>query len=500
MTRPHLDGRVFAILVLSTALLSARVEAADQWIEVKSAHFVLTSNASEGATKRLAWQLEQVRSAIGVLWPWAKLDLTKPLSVLVVKDENSMKALVPSYWERKGGTRPATVWVGGADQNYLAIRTDTETRDELNINPYVTSYFSYVSLILQQSVPRPMPLWFSRGLAGVLSNTVVRDAKIFLGPPIPWHLERLREGSRLTTAALLKVDRHSPEYLDGEGLRGFDAQAWAFVHFLMFGENGARWPKLDQFARMTASGADPEVAFREALGKPEDFTGPFLAYVNRSLFTFRQINVDVTVKREGFTVTRLGAGDAAARRALLHAAMRRPIEARAAIAEARQAGVAEGDVAEALLLEAEDKDDAALAAFTKAVDAGSTSAYAHYRLASLLWRGEPDDATMARVEKLLARAVALNPRYPAAFAMLADARSVLKMGTPVGMALHAISLAPGEPHYRLTAARILWREGKYDDALKHAEAALAIADSEAERQRASDTIARITRAKAGGPY
>jgi hypothetical protein len=34
--------------------------------------------------------------------------------------------------------------------------------------------------------------------------------------------------------------------------------------------------------------------------------------------------------------------------------------------------------------------------------------------------------------------------------------------------------------------------------LKHAETALAISDSDDERQRASETIARITRAKAGG--
>lgn len=492
-------SRLLALLLVAAVLPAAHARAADQWIEVKSPHFLVTSNAAEGSTRKLAWQLEQIRSAIGVLWPWAKLDLAKPLSVVVVKDENSMKALVPGYWERKGGVRPATVWVSGADQNYLAIRLDTNARDELNVNPYVTSYFSYVSLILQQSVPRPMPLWFSRGLAGVMSNTIVRDAKIFLGPPIPWHLDRLREGSRLTMAALLQVDRNSPEYNSGEGLSALDAQAWALVHFLMFADNGARWPKLDQFARMTASGADPDVAFAEALGKPEDLVGPFGAYVNRSLFSFRQINVDVTVKREGFAVARLAAGEAASRRALLHAAMDRPVEARAAIAEARQGGsAAEGEVAEALLLDREGKDDAALAAYAKAVEAGSTSPYAHYRLASLLWRDDPDDATMARIEKLLARAVALNSRYASAHAMLAEARSVLKIGQPIAFALNAISIEPANPYHRIAAARILWRDGKYDEALKHAEAALAIADSDAERQRAKDTIAQITRAKAAG--
>src|SRR3982750_437154 len=149
-----------------------------------------------------------------------------------------MKSGARSYWEQKGGLPPASLWVGGPDQNYLALRSDVEARDEIHINPYVTSYFSYVSLILQQSVGHSLPLWFSRGLAGVMSNTIVRESKIYLGPPIPWHLERLREGMRLKLPALLKVARNSPEFRKGEDLSTFDAESWALVHFLMFGDNG----------------------------------------------------------------------------------------------------------------------------------------------------------------------------------------------------------------------------------------------------------------------
>ena len=106
MIRTMRPAALFLVFLVTAV---ARAEAADQWIEVKSAHFTLTSSASEGATKTLAWQLEQIRSAISVLWPWAKVDLNKPLSVFVVKDETSMRAMAPSYWEQKGGMRPATI-------------------------------------------------------------------------------------------------------------------------------------------------------------------------------------------------------------------------------------------------------------------------------------------------------------------------------------------------------------------------------------------------------
>ena len=501
-TCKSLPLRALAAVSLATGLVAAGtgpLAAAGQWIEVKSAHFVVTSNAGDGSARTIAWQLEQIRSAIATLWPWAKVDLNRPLGVFVVKDETALKALAPEFWERKGGMRPATVWVGGMDQNYLAIRVDTEAEDRLNINPYVTSYFSYVSLILQQSVGRPMPLWFSRGLAGVMSNTIVRDAKIMLGPPIPWHLDRLRDRTRLKIPALLKVSRSSPEFLNGESLADFDAQAWALVHFLMFGEASVRWPKLDRFAQLVAQGIEPDAAFREVLGPPEDLEGPFGVYITRSLYSFRQLNVDVATKREGFTARPLSVPEAASRRAMFHAAMRRPVEARAAIDEARKAGSApDAFAAEGLLFDAAGQDDEAKAAYGRAVDAASTNPYAYYRLASLLFRHEPDHDTLARIEKTLGQAVALNNRYAAAYALLGETRSLLGTGEPLGMALRAISLEPAEPHYRLTAASILWRQRKYDDALKHAEAALSLADTDDERQRAARMIESLTKAKGGG--
>jgi hypothetical protein len=167
-------------------LLAPGVHAADQWIEVKSAHFVVTSNAGRSNARDVAWQLEQIRRAISVWWPWARVDLNKPLAVVSVKDETTMKALAPEYWEQKGRVHPVTVWVTGPDQHSMVVRTDVKAEDRLYINPYQTSYFSYVSLILQQSVDTDLPPWFLRGLSGVMSNTIVRSDEIQFGTVIPY--------------------------------------------------------------------------------------------------------------------------------------------------------------------------------------------------------------------------------------------------------------------------------------------------------------------------
>jgi hypothetical protein len=159
-----------AFAALFALMPSDSAEAADKWTEMKSAHFTVWSNAGDGATRELLWQFEQIRGAVVAMWPWTKVDLTKPIQVLAVRDEQGMKALAPRYWEEKGAVHPASVWVEGADQNYMVIRTDVRSADTDMLNPYTNAYFSYVNLILDSSFDRPIPLWFLRGLAGVAST------------------------------------------------------------------------------------------------------------------------------------------------------------------------------------------------------------------------------------------------------------------------------------------------------------------------------------------
>jgi hypothetical protein len=110
-------GLIRLQLALCLSLVLAHPAAGRQdWIEVKSGHFTVMSNAGERATRTLVWRLEQVRSTMVALWPWAKPDLTKPLRVIAVKDESAVRALAPEFWELRGGVRPASLWVTGADR------------------------------------------------------------------------------------------------------------------------------------------------------------------------------------------------------------------------------------------------------------------------------------------------------------------------------------------------------------------------------------------------
>ena len=189
------------------------------WSEINTGHFTVWSSADDGSARTLAWQFEQIRSVVKTMWPWAQVDLTKPMLIFVVKDEAAMKTMVPEFWERRGATHPASVWVTGRDRHYMVIRADVRGQDTDVLNPHTTAYYGYTNLVLEESFDHELPLWFSRGLSGVLSNTIIHDTKVKVGPPIPWHLAALRAERRFHLARLLKVDRKSPEYLQGGSWR-----------------------------------------------------------------------------------------------------------------------------------------------------------------------------------------------------------------------------------------------------------------------------------------
>ena len=471
--------------------------AAETWTETKSAHFVVWSDASERQTRDLLWQLEQIRFAVGSLWPWAQLNLAKPLLVVAVKDEQSMKRLAPEFWEQKGRVHPVSVWASGADRHYMAIRADLRGDNTALTNPYTSAYFSYVNLILAASFGRDLPLWFSRGLAGVLSNTIVRDTQILLGPTIPWHLETLRTAGRLHLRDLIGVTRASREYTQGDKLERFDAQAWALVHFLMFGHNAQRQSGINKFAIELNNGKAPEPAFVDAFGRVEDLESDFATYITRSLYSYQKVVLDRQTTREQFMSRPLPSAESAAGRAAFHVAMGRQNEARALVDEARKADPNSADayVAEALALRRDNKPDEAGAAFVKAASLGTANPHAYYRAAMSLWGAtEPDAAAFQKMETYLARAAELNPVFAESYASLAEVRAAL--GKPaddiIALLTKAVTLDPSDPWIRISAARALWRLDREQEARKVARVALNLAaDDERAQAEAQRLLAAI---------
>ena len=467
--------------------------AADKaWTEAVSPHFVVVTDAGEKTARKVAWEFEQVRSALATYWPWAHLDFDRPMLVLGVSDEAGMKELVPRFWEQKGGIRPTSVTVTGADRHYVALRVDIEASDDAGqINPHLSAYWSYATTILATSFNADMPLWFSRGLAGVMSNTIVRDDHIDVGRVLPSHLARLQQGIRLTLRELIAVDRNSPYAKQEDRLEIFDGQSWIFMHYLMFGDEGAHRPQLDRYAGLVASGNAGPAAIEQAFGNLDALESGFKAYFNGRLFRYTRVKTDNSVDRARFSVRSLAPADTLSARAALHVAMNRATDAKALIEEAHKADprAASAYDVEGLLAERGQQADQARAAYASAIELGSTHYFPYFRWAALSMRQGVDPETLARVEERLERATALNDRFAAAHALLADVRSQRgHHDEALTAARRAVVLDPRSASSRLSVARVLWNSGRHDEAVREARAAMPVATSEEERRMVQQTV------------
>ena len=133
-TLPRCLRDLLRVLVASLLALlpAARFTAAkDAWIEVRTPNFTVISNAGEKEARKIADQFEQIREVFHSAFPKLRTEIGKPVVIFAVKNEESLKLLLPEYWETKGHAHPAGIYVPGEAEHFVAVRTDIQ-----GDNPY----------------------------------------------------------------------------------------------------------------------------------------------------------------------------------------------------------------------------------------------------------------------------------------------------------------------------------------------------------------------------
>ncbi len=484
---------------LLTLAVAAPAAAQRPWVEARGPNVTVISDAGAGRARDVAWQFEQVREAVSRIFPWVRSRSSKPLLVLAARNETSMRALAPAYWEKGRDSTLTSVTAMGFDRAYTLLRSDLTVDDREGINPYESAYWGYASQALLDT-SRAWPSWLLRGLAAVISNTLVRNNEIQLGRVLPQHLNYLRARGRMPLKEVVSIVTGADPRFDQPGfLQAVDAHAWAFVHFLIWADQGAHHAGLNQYIAGVLQGADPVTSVAATLGDVARFDTAFNVYVNRDLFGFTKFETSAKLSREGFEARDLPAAESATVRAAFHVAMGRPAEAKTLAAEAQTlepAGVA--DEVAALLADRDDRDDDLRASLENAVGQRYASWYVPYRLATLLPTTQGSTAS-ERIESLLTRATALNPNADAAWAYLGDVMATLHRGDgALEAGSRAIALMPASSAHRVSMARVLRALNRPQEALKSAGIARALAKTPEDRARATGILSELAQSMAAG--
>src|SRR5215510_9031206 len=120
--------RLRVALLFASGVLSGPITGeagGPRWVEVRSPHFTVYSDAGEKEAGRVARQFERFQVALGTVLPKARLDPGIPILVFAARNEGSLKELLPEFWEKKETQHPAGIFFRGTRRYYIVLRTDT---------------------------------------------------------------------------------------------------------------------------------------------------------------------------------------------------------------------------------------------------------------------------------------------------------------------------------------------------------------------------------------
>ncbi len=386
----------------------------DSWSRVETDHFVFFSGASDRTTRRIAANLERLRSILAELNPGTALGSDRPLYLYVFDSNSELTPYKPLY---EG--KPANVggyFLQQTEASYLVIQTQIGQDVERLL------YHEYLHFVLGNNYSR-VPLWLNEGMAEFYSTFRSGETTADIGLTIPDHIQMLRQSPLIPLSQLFAVDSSSKDYNEGYRQGIFYAESWALVHYLLLG-NPERRPQTFQFFQEVVRGRPVTESFRDAFQTTEaQLERELRDYLRRELFNYVQFPVkpesEVAIRLEPLPqeelLTRLGE------------LLLMQVEPRVAEAEkhfqaalAARPGYVPAQVALCRAQAAADHRDAALACVEKAAAAAPTDAGLRLHQAHALRdMGAADAATEARIRDLLQQAVALEPENGTAWSELA---------------------------------------------------------------------------------
>jgi len=77
----------------------------DSWLQVRTPHFVVLSNAGEKQALHVADQFERMRAVFHKRFPRAQVDAASPIIVIALKDKKDFQTLEPEAYLRSFAPR-----------------------------------------------------------------------------------------------------------------------------------------------------------------------------------------------------------------------------------------------------------------------------------------------------------------------------------------------------------------------------------------------------------
>ncbi|MCL4523901.1 MAG: DUF1570 domain-containing protein [Acidobacteria bacterium] len=460
-----------------------------RWLEVRSPHFSVVSNADERLARSTAAQFELFREVFLAAMPGLRVDSGTPLVILALKDDKSLKSVLPEHWAKRSTQRTGGFFLRGMGKNYVALRLDAVGDTPFHI---VYHEFAHNLMNLNYGI---VPLWLSEGLAEFFGHTVINSREAVVGVPSRNALEQLRKTSLLPLETLFAVGYSSPYYSEENMATIFYAQSWALAHFLMMSDQGARRPQILQYLRLIEQDVSPAEAAPRAFGDLAVLSRQLNDYIRLRTFGSLRVPPRAVADSSSYFVREIPLAESLSLRADLLLHNDRFAEARRLLDEALWLNPdlpLANESMGLLLLRLGDRAGAEKW-LGVAAELDSRNALAHYYHALALAREGEDIGDFEATEKHLRRAIQLNPEFALAYSMLALAYATqdARLEDALRLARHAVEMEPGVLEHQLRVGSVLLRMERPEEARRAAMRVRATAKTEEVRAAAAELLQQI---------
>lgn len=461
----------------------------DDWVEVRSQHFVVVSNAGEQSARATATHFEQIRAAFDAALPVATAHQTPAITILAVKDAASLRELLSPFWET-GRAAPAGIFSHRFDQFYIALELDLDGE-----NPYANLYHEYFHSLTTPYYTN-LPAWLAEGLAEFYGNTRIDPGGVTMGLPDAARIDQLTRGPLIPLPVLFKVDHASPYYNEELKTSIFYAESWALTHYLMVGDHGAHKQSLTDYLAAMNRGTSAGQAALQTFGDLSALEAELARYVRHGSFASLQALAAPKAADVEFTVRQISDAETIAYRGGFLAVQGQTDEAARILGKLVQANprsvLAQRNLAMALFFAGRRAE--AFDAASRAIALEPHDALIHYIRAYLAFDGSmlPQKPQM---EADLRAAISLNANFGSPYSMLAGylAAQDKDLDDALAAAQKSVSFEPGNGAYQLVLAKVLGRMKRYDEARAATSAALADAKNASDRAEADHFLMFLDR-------
>jgi tetratricopeptide (TPR) repeat protein len=461
-----------------------------QWVEVRSPHFSVATDAGEKRGREVAMRFEQMRAVFSTLMTKGNVNCPIPLQIVAFRNTKEFRLFAP-LWHGKP-TQLAGLFQGGQDRSFIMLDTSVE-------NPWSVVFHEYAHQLMNGILTQQLDPWFEEGFAEYFSTIEVDNKQARVGkPPANAYLE-LQQAGMMKIADLFKVRQNSETYNENSDRRGaFYAESNLLMHYIY--ENDLL-PKVTVYFNLTNNRKVPvEDAIQQAFGmSPNQFDKALGDYVSSRQWKYYAFPAPADIGTSGYTALPLSSSDSAAILADAHLHSldyrEKAIEEFQAIlkSDANNAAACRG-LGYAYLQKRESK--LAGEYFRRAAQLNSKDPRVHY-YSALLMNGEgmPDRSKLPEMIKELDAAIALDPSFAEPYSLLGFAQGLLG-DVEEGLAnmKKAISLSPRDERYQFNLAQMYMTHRQPDLAIPMLHALSQSQDPQMAR-RASDFLERAQQFK-----